>query len=287
MRLLITGGAGFIGSNFIEYYFSKYEKDEIVCLDALTYAGNIQNLNKVFRHPSFTFVQGNICDKNLVNQLFNKYKFDIVINFAAETHVDNSIEDATNFLNTNILGVHVLLDACKNFNVYFHQISTDEVYGDKEYDDDTLFDVNSPLNPSNPYSASKAAADMLIQSYIRTFQIKATISRSSNNYGPHQHKEKFIPKCIDALKNNQKITIYGDGKNKRDWISVFYHCECIDKIIHLHDYGKTYNICSGKEYSNLEIAKVILKIYDKDDSFIEFVEDRKGHDKRYPMKNSF
>lgn len=286
MKLLVTGGAGFIGSNFIEYMLNKYQDIEIICLDLLTYAANINNLNSIKDDDRFHFVHGDICDDVLLEELYNNYKFNIIINFAAETHVDRSLNDSTPFIKSNIIGVHKLLELARKHNIYLHQISTDEVYGGKSIDDCTFYTTKSRLNPTNPYAASKASGDLLVLAYIRTYNIKATISRSSNNYGKNQHSEKFIPHCLDLIKNHKKLEIYGEGKEKRDYIPVEFNIFCIDQIIH-NPIKTIYNICSEEEYSSLEIAHKILDYYHLDYSNIIFINNRLNHDGHYPMKSSF
>lgn len=286
MKMLVTGGAGFIGSNYIKYTLDKYKQIEIICLDLLTYAGNIDNIHDFLCDPRFHFVQGDICDEKLLNELYEKYKFDTIINFAAETHVDNSIKDSKAFIKSNVDGVRSLLDLTRKHNLYFHQISTDEVYGPRSIDDNHKFITTSRLNPTNPYSASKAAADLLVLSYINTYNINATISRSSNNYGKNQHPEKFIPHSIKLINEGKPIEIYGQGREKRDYIPVEFNVHCIDKIIHSH-HKTIYNICSEIEYSSIEIAYMILEHLGKSKSQVCFVKNRPGHDAHYPMKSSF
>ena len=277
---LITGGAGFIGSNYLNIFVKKNPNNLYVCLDALTYAGNLTNIKDIIDCKNFKFVKGNICDKELVNKLFELYKFDYVINFAAETHVDNSIKDSDIFYETNVLGTKVLLDACRKYGIKrFHQISTDEVYGNNVLG--YKFKEDDKLNPSSPYSASKAAADLLVLSYFKTYNIPVTISRSSNNYGYNQNQEKLIPMIINNALSDKDITIYGDGNNIRDWLFVDDHCDAIELIIINGKEGEIYNISNGFELSNNEVVKKILNILNKPESLIKYVDDRLGHDFRY------
>lgn len=287
MIFLITGGAGFIGSNFLNLMVNKYPNDMYICFDKLTYAGNLHNLDNIKNKSNFKFIKGDITSKYDVEKLFQTYKLDYIINFAAESHVDRSIDDPNIFLNANILGVATLLDACNKFGIKrFHQVSTDEVYGDLPLDKpELLFTELSPLNPSSPYSASKASADLLCIAYQKTYNLPITISRSSNNYGPYQFLEKLIPLMIDNAKNNKKMPIYGDGLNVRDWIYVDDHNIAIDLIVRSAKNGSIYNIGSNNERNNLYIAKTILKELDKKESLIELVNDRKGHDRRYAINS--
>ena len=284
-KFLVTGGVGFIGSNFLNIMVKKYPSNFYVCLDALTYAGNLENIKDVSLLPNFKFVHGNICDKNLVFSLFEKEKFDYVINFAAETHVDRSIKNPEKFIETNITGTMVLLEASVKHGVKrFHQLSTDEVYGDLplEYKGKG-FNENSNLNPSNPYSASKASADLITLAYARTYGLDVTISRCSNNYGPRQFSEKLIPLIIKNIKEGKNILIYGDGNNIRDWIYVDDHCEAIDLIINKGRSGQIYNISAHYELANISLAKLIINKFGLDDERITFVNDRLGHDLRYSL----
>lgn len=288
MTILITGGAGFIGSNFIYYILQKYPDYRVICLDKLTYAGNLSTLENALTKENFRFVQADICDKTAVDKIFSEELPDLVINFAAESHVDRSIRTPDVFLKTNVLGVEVLMDACLKYGVLrYHQISTDEVYGDLPLDNpDLRFTENSPLNPSSPYSASKAAADLLVLSYIKTYGLNASISRSSNNYGPYQFPEKLIPLMIINALNDKPLPIYGDGKNIRDWIYVTDHCEAIDLIVHSGKSGEIYNIDANNEMSNINLVKLICKELNKPEGLIKYVEDRKGHDRRYAIDSS-
>ena len=285
MKILITGGAGFIGGNFCHYMLEKHPEDDYVCLDALTYAGNMETLADIMDKPNFKFVKGNICDKELVEKLFEEEKFDIVINFAAESHVDRSIENPKVFLESNIIGVQTLMDACRKYDVKrYHQVSTDEVYGDLPLDrPDLLFHEDTPIHTSSPYSASKASADLLVQAYHRTFKLPVTISRCSNNYGPYQFPEKLIPLIIKKAQNNENLPVYGKGENVRDWLHVLDHCSAIDLIVRNGKVGEVYNIGGHNERTNLEVVKTILKVLGKPESLITYVTDRPGHDRRYAI----
>ena len=285
MKILVTGGAGFIGSNFIHYMVEKYPDYRIICLDKLTYAGNLRNLESVLNKENFRFIKGDICDRELVYRVFKEEKPDVVVNFAAESHVDRSIEDPEIFLKTNIIGTQVLMDACRKYGIKrFHQVSTDEVYGDLPLDrPDLKFTEKSPLKPSSPYSASKASADLLVMAYHRTYGLPVTISRCSNNYGPYQFPEKLIPLMIINAIHDRPLPVYGDGRNVRDWIYVKDHCEAIDLIIHKGKEGEIYNIGGENERSNIEVVKMILKELGKPESLIKFVKDRPGHDRRYAL----
>ena len=281
---LITGGAGFIGINFLKYSLSKYPKANFICLDKLTYAANISEIKNLEKFNNFEFVKGSICDRKLIYSLFKKYNFDYVINFAAETSVDRSITHPSIFISTNVKGVQILLDACVKFGIKrFHQISTDEVYGDIPLDSQKKFSENSKLSPSNPYAASKASADLLVLSYNKTFKINTTISRSSNNYGLFQNEEKLIPRLIKSALHNKPMPIYGDGKNKRDWINVSDNCRAIDIILHNGKNGEIYNIASNIIKSNIQIANQIMHLLKKSNNLISFKEDRLGHDKKYSL----
>ena len=285
MKHLVTGGAGFIGSNYIFYLLKKYPNDEIVCLDKLTYAGNLSTLESVLNLPNFKFVKGDICDRDLVYKLVEEEMPDVIVNFAAESHVDRSIEDPSLFLNTNIVGTSVLMDAARKFGIKrFHQVSTDEVYGDLPLDrPDLLFHEDTPLHTSSPYSSSKAGADLLVMAYHRTFGLPVTISRCSNNYGPYQFPEKLIPLMIAKALNDEKLPVYGDGANVRDWLYVEDHCEAIDLICRKGKVGEVYNVGGHNERNNLTIVKLILKELGKSEDLITFVVDRKGHDRRYAI----
>lgn len=285
-QVLITGGAGFIGLNFLLYCLKKYPTSHYVCLDSLTYAANVKEIEQLVAERKITFVRGSICDYSLLTELFQQYHFDCVINFAAETHVDRSIADSYAFYQTNVMGVWNLLEVCKQYGIKrYHQISTDEVYGDLPLEDDRCLKEYARLNPSNPYSASKAAADLMILSYFKTYQIPITISRSSNNYGPYQHMEKFIPTVICRALNDLYVPIYGNGKNMRDWIYVTDHCKAIDLIIHKGTPGEIYNISTEQQSDNIFIAKKILSDLNKPITLIKYVDDRPGHDLKYSVSN--
>ena len=285
MKILVTGGAGFIGSNFVEYMVNTYPEDEIINLDALTYAGNLESLKSVENKPNYKFVKGDIADRDFIFDLFEKERPDIVVNFAAESHVDRSIEDPEIFVKSNVLGTTTLLDAAKEYGVKrFHQVSTDEVYGDLPLDrPDLFFTESTPLHTSSPYSSSKAAADLFVQAYHRTYGLPTTISRCSNNYGPYQFPEKLIPLMIARALDNESLPVYGDGANVRDWLYVLDHCKAIDLILRKGKEGEVYNIGGHNEKSNLEVVKAILKALDKPESLITYVADRKGHDRRYAI----
>lgn len=288
MKYLVTGGAGFIGSNFLHYMTSTYPNDMFVCIDALTYAGNYNNIKELEKLDNFKFVQGDITDRELINKLFEEEKFDYVVNFAAESHVDNSIKNPTVFLTTNILGTQTLMDACRKYGIKrYHQVSTDEVYGDLPLDrPDLLFRETNPIKASSPYSASKASADLLVLAYARTFKLPVTISRCSNNYGPYQFPEKLIPVVISKALNDEAIPVYGNGSNVRDWIHVHDHNVGVDLILKNGKDGEIYNLGGHSERTNLEVVKTILKQLDKPDSLITFVTDRPGHDLRYAIDSS-
>ena len=283
--ILVTGGAGFIGSNFIFYLLDKYEDDRIVCLDKLTYAGNLSTLASVMDHPNFRFVKGDIADRELVFNLFREEKPDVVVNFAAESHVDRSITDPGVFLQTNIIGTQTLLDACREFGVErYHQVSTDEVYGDLPLDrPDLMFTEETPIHTSSPYSASKAAADLLVLAYHRTYGLPVSISRCSNNYGPYHFPEKLIPLMIANALYDKPLPVYGTGENVRDWLYVEDHCKAIDLIVRKGRVGEVYNIGGHNEMRNIDIVKLIIKALDKSEDLITYVTDRKGHDQRYAI----
>ncbi len=285
MKILVTGGAGFIGSNFIYFMLEKHPDYKIVCLDKLTYAGNLKTLENAFESPNFKFCKGDIADRKVVFDLFESEKFDIVVNFAAESHVDRSIEDPGVFLTTNIIGTQTLMDASREFGVKrYHQVSTDEVYGDLPLDrPDMFFTEETPIHTSSPYSASKASADLLCQAYYRTFGLPVTISRCSNNYGPYHFPEKLIPLIIANALNDKPLPVYGDGLNIRDWLYVEDHCSAIDLIIHNGKIGEIYNIGGHNEKTNIYIVKKILEILNKSEELITYVKDRKGHDLRYAI----
>jgi len=285
MTIIVTGGAGFIGTNFIKYMLKKYPEYKIVCLDALTYAGNLENLAEEMGNPGFMFVKGSIADENLVFSLFEQVNPDIVVNFAAESHVDRSIDNPRLFLETNIIGTQVLMDACRKYGIKrFHQVSTDEVYGDLPLDrKDLFFTEETPIHASSPYSASKASADLLVLAYYRTYKLPVTISRCSNNYGPYHFPEKLIPLIITRALADQPLPVYGKGENVRDWLYVEDHCSAIDLIIHEGREGEVYNIGDHNERTNLDVVKTILRELGKPESLIRFVTDRPGHDLRYAI----
>lgn len=286
MKLLLTGGAGFIGSNLIHYLLRKHPDWYIVNLDKLTYAGNLENLKTVEDNPRYRFVRGDIADRELVDRLFKEEKFDAVANLAAESHVDRSILDPSPFIETNIKGTQVLLEAARQHGVrIFLQVSTDEVYGSLE-PGDPPFTEDSPLKPNSPYSASKAAADLLCRAYFRTYGVPVVITRCSNNYGPYQFPEKFMPVCITNALEGKPIPIYGDGLNVRDWIHVEDHCRALDLVLQKGRPGEVYNIGADNEHTNLEIVKIILKLMGQPESLITFVQDRPGHDRRYAIDAS-
>lgn len=288
MKILVTGGAGFIGSNFMHYEVNNYPDDEFVCLDALTYAGNYNNIKDLEGKKNYRFIKGDITDRKFIFDLFKNEKFDIVINFAAESHVDNSIKNPEVFIDTNIKGTLALLDASREYGIKrYHQISTDEVYGDLPLDrPDLLFTEETPLHTSSPYSTSKASADLLVMAYKRTFGVPVTISRCSNNYGPYQFPEKLIPVVISKALANEKVPVYGNGANVRDWIHVIDHNIGVDLIVRNGREGEVYNLGGHSERSNLEVVKTILKQMNKSEDLIEYVEDRKGHDLRYAIDSS-
>lgn len=288
MKLLVTGGAGFIGSNFLHYMVAKYPNYEFICLDALTYAGNYENLTSIINKPNFKFVKGDIRDIEFIDKLFKNENFDMVVNFAAESHVDNSIKNPNVFADTNIIGTMVLMNASKKYGIKrYHQISTDEVYGDLPLDrPDLKFTEETPLHTSSPYSASKAGADLQVLAYARTFGLPVTISRCSNNYGPYQFPEKLIPLVISKALNNEQIPVYGSGKNVRDWIHVKDHNIGIDMILHKGKEGEIYNLGGHSERTNLEVVKTILKQMGKSSDLITYVADRPGHDRRYAIDST-
>ncbi len=297
-KILITGGAGFIGSNFIHYWLEKYPDDQIINLDLLTYAGNLENLREVENNKNYKFIKGDICDKELVNSIVKNV--DLIIHFAAESHVDNSIKDSTPFVRTNVIGTQVLLDSALKYNTRFHHISTDEVFGMLKVGE-PAFNEDTPYNPHNVYSATKAGSDHLVRAYWHTHNLPMTISNCANNYGPRQNTEKLIPLFISNLLENKKVPVYGDGQQIRDWLYVDDHCSAIDVIIKKGKLGETYLI-SGQEnkkdlpavatalqageITNLELKKKLIKLLGKDESLIEYVEDRKGHDFRYAIDDT-
>lgn len=285
MKYLVTGGAGFIGSNFVFHILETKPEIEVVCLDKLTYAGNLSTLKNVLDHPNFKFVKGDIADREFIDKLFAEEKFDVVVNFAAESHVDRSIENPGIFLETNVMGTQVLLDASRKNNVKrYHQVSTDEVYGDLPLDQpDLFFTEETPIQTSSPYSSSKAGADLLVQAYNRTFGLPITISRCSNNYGPYHFPEKLIPLIISRALADEPLPVYGTGENVRDWLYVEDHCKAIQMIIENGRVGEVYNIGGHNEKTNLEVVQTILKQLGKPESLITYVTDRKGHDLRYAI----
>ena len=288
MTIIVTGGAGFIGSNFIFHMLDKHPEDRIVCLDKLTYAGNLSTLKSVMDKPNFRFVKADICDREAVFGLFEEEHPDVVVNFAAESHVDRSIENPSIFLETNILGTAVLMDACRKYGISrFHQVGTDEVYGDLPLDQpDLFFHEDTPLHTSSPYSTSKASADLLVQAYHRTYGLPITISRCSNNYGPYQFPEKLIPLMINNASQDKALPVYGQGLNVRDWLYVKDHCYGILAVLEKGRVGEVYNLGGHNEKANIEIVKIILKELGKPESLITYVTDRKGHDQRYAIDPS-
>lgn len=286
-HILITGGAGFIGSNFVHFVAKKYSNLRITVLDKLTYAGNLDNIQVLIDSDRAKFVQGDIADQQFLDQLFEANDFDCVVNFAAETHVDRSIIDPHVFIEANVIGTHNLLLTSKKNNVKrFHQISTDEVYGDLGETTDTYFTEDTPLDPTMPYAASKASADMIVMSYFNTYGMPVTISRCSNNYGPYQYPEKLVPYFFRLASQDKPLPVYGDGLNIRDWLYVEDHCTAIDLILHKAEDGSIYNIGGHNEKTNLEITKIILQFLNKDSNLITYVEDRKAHDRRYAIDPS-
>jgi dTDP-glucose 4,6-dehydratase len=288
VKYLVTGGAGFIGSNFLYYMTEKYPTDEFYCLDSFTYAGNYKTIESLMKRMNFTLIVGDVSDCELVDKYFKQYQFDIVLNFAAESHVDRSISNATLFLKTNIYGTYCLLEAAKKYGcIRFHQVSTDEVYGDLPLDrPDLRFDEQHKLNPSSPYSSSKTSADLIALSYYKTYGLPVTISRCSNNYGPYQYPEKLIPLMILNAIQKKPLPVYGNGLNVRDWIHVRDHCSAIDVILKQGLTGEIYNVGGNEEHSNISVVKAILNMTSVNDSLIIYVEDRKGHDLRYAIDSS-
>jgi len=282
MNILITGGAGFIGSNFIRHILNKYHDYKIANLDKLTYCGNLENLKDIENKPNYRFVKGDICDKKIVDKLVKN--IDIIVNFAAQTHVDRSIVDASEFIHTNVYGTYVLLESARRYKISkFIHISTDEVYGSREQGS---FKEEDALHPNSPYAASKAAADHLVRSYFITYKLPALITRSSNNFGPHQYPEKVIPSFITNALESKKLPLYGDGLNVRDWLYVLDNCRAIDLILHKGELGQIYNVAAESEKTNLELTRLILKIMGKPEGLIEYVKDRLGHDRRYSLDSS-
>ncbi len=284
-KVIVTGGAGFIGGNFIHYYLKKHPEDQVVCVDKLTYAGNLSTLASSTDNPNFRFVKLDICDQGGTFALFEEEKPDVVINFAAESHVDRSIENPSVFLQTNIIGTAVMMDACRIFgNVRYHQVSTDEVYGDLPLDSQNLFFTETtPIHTSSPYSSSKAGADLLVQAYFRTYGLPISISRCSNNYGPYQFPEKLIPLMIINCLNNKPLPVYGKGLNVRDWLYVEDHCKAIDLIVHNGRIGEVYNVGGHNEMQNIDIVRLIVAELGNSEDLITYVTDRKGHDLRYAI----
>jgi len=285
MKLLVTGGAGFIGANFILYWLKKYPKDEIINLDLLTYAGNLENLREVEGNKNYQFVRGDICDQNIVRALCEENP-DAIVHFAAESHVDRSIEDPSAFIRTNVLGTETLLREAKEKNIRFHHISTDEVFGSLDLNDPEKFRETTPYDPKSPYSASKASSDHLVRAYHHTFGLPITITNCSNNYGPYQFTEKLIPLFVTNLMEDKKVPLYGNGLNVRDWLYVEDHARAIDLVLRKGKIGETYCVGGNSEKSNIEIAKLLLKELGKDESYITPVADRKGHDLRYAIDAS-
>jgi len=293
MKLLVTGGAGFIGSNFILYWLKNHPKDGIINLDLLTYAGNLENLKSVEGHKNYQFVRGDIADGELVEMILGQGKVDIIVHFAAESHVDNSIKESGVFVRTNVLGTHVLLEKARHIaaratvakkkNIHFHHISTDEVFGSLELESSKKFNEETPYGPHSPYSASKAASDHLVRAYFHTHGLPVTITNCSNNYGPYQFPEKFIPLFITNLLENKKVPLYGDGLNVRDWLYVEDHCRAIDAVIRKGKAGETYCVGGNSEKSNIEIAKLLIKKLNRSEKYIQPVADRLGHDRRYAI----
>ena len=285
MTIIVTGGAGFIGSNFIYYQLEKHPEDRIVCLDALTYAGNLKTLSKAIGNSRFRFVKGDIADREAVYKLFEEEMPDIIVNFAAESHVDRSLVNPEIFLRTNIMGTQVLMDACRKYGIMrYHQVSTDEVYGDLPLDKPELFFTEeTPIHTSSPYSASKASADLIVLAYARTFKLPVSITRCSNNYGPYHFPEKLIPLMISRALNDESLPVYGKGENVRDWLYVEDHCSAIDLVVRNGREGEVYNVGGHNERTNLEVVKTILRELDKSESLISYVTDRPGHDRRYAI----
>ena len=285
MTIIVTGGAGFIGSNFIYFQLKNHPEDRIVCLDSLTYAGNMATLDEAMKHENFRFVKADITDRAAVEKLFEEEHPDILVNFAAESHVDRSVEDPGLFLRTNILGTQTLMDACRKYGIKrYHQVSTDEVYGDLPLDrPDLFFTEETPIHTSSPYSASKASADLLVLAYARTFHLPVSITRCSNNYGPYHFPEKLIPLMISRALADESLPVYGTGENVRDWLYVEDHCSAIDLVMRKGREGEIYNVGGHTERTNLEVVKTILRELGKPESLITYVKDRPGHDRRYAI----
>jgi len=283
MQILVTGGCGFIGSNFLNYMVKKYPTYNFTNFDKLTYAGNRDNVSECEYYDNYHFIKGDICDYEKLKQTIKSLDIDVIVNFAAESHVDNSIENSDEFINTNINGTHTLLKLMHEFTIHkFVQISTDEVYGTLT-EDDLAFTERTPLAPNSPYAASKTAADLLCRSFYETYKYPITITRCSNNYGPNQHREKLIPKLVHNIREGIKVPVYGDGKNIRDWVHVRDHCEAIDVVLHKGEDGEVYNIGGECEKRNIEIVDYLLLNFEQSYDLVEYVEDRKGHDWRYAM----
>lgn len=283
-KLLVTGGAGFIGGNFVQYMAEKYPHYHIYNLDLLTYAGDLTKHREIENDKNYSFVHIDIADRQAVSELFEQVDFDYVVHFAAESHVDRSITDPEIFIRTNVLGTQVLLDAAKRAKIKkFVHVSTDEVYGELSFDPATFFTEKTPLQPNSPYSASKASSDLLVRAYYETYGLPVNITRCSNNYGPYHFPEKLIPLTISRVLNDQKVPVYGDGKNVRDWLHVLDHCSAIDLVMHSGAVGEVYNIGGHNEKTNLEVVRTIIQALGKTEDLIEFVEDRLGHDKRYAI----
>lgn len=287
MKVAVTGGAGFIGGNFVQYMIKKYPSYSIYNLDALTYAGDLTKHKNIEQNENYHFIKIDISNREEIMTLFKKEKFDYVIHFAAESHVDRSIADPGIFVTTNVVGTQVLLDASKAINVKkFVHVSTDEVYGDLDFDPTTFFTENTPLQPNSPYSASKASSDLLVRAYHETYGFPMNITRCSNNYGPYHFPEKLIPLTISRVLNDQKVPVYGTGENIRDWLHVLDHCSAIDLVLHKGENGEVYNVGGHNERTNLEVVKTIISTLGKSEDLIEFVKDRLGHDKRYAIDPS-
>lgn len=283
-KILVTGGAGFIGGNFVQYMVEKYPNYDIYNLDLLTYAGDLTKHQEIKEQKNYYFIKADIADRHVINSLFDKHKFDFVIHFAAESHVDRSITNPGVFVHTNVVGTQVLLDVSKEHGIKkFVHVSTDEVYGDLEFDPTTFFTEDTPLQPNSPYSASKASSDLLVRAYHETYGLAVNITRCSNNYGPYHFPEKLIPLTISRVLNDQKVPVYGDGKNIRDWLHVLDHCSAIDLVMHKGIVGEVYNVGGHNERTNLEVVKTIINVLNKSEELIEYVTDRLGHDKRYAI----
>ena len=288
MNIVVTGGAGFIGANFIYFLLQSHPEDRVICLDALTYAGNLKTLDGAMKNPHFRFVKADIADREAVEKLFIEEKPDVIVNFAAESHVDRSIENPEVFLRTNIMGTQVLMDACRKFGIKrYHQVSTDEVYGDLPLDrPDLFFTEETPIHTSSPYSASKAGADLLVLAYARTFGLPVSVTRCSNNYGPYHFPEKLIPLMISRALADESLPVYGKGENIRDWLYVEDHCSAIDLVMRKGRVGEVYNVGGHNERTNLDVVKTILRELHKPESLIRYVKDRPGHDMRYAIDPS-